>query len=142
MAEKIAAKRTSYNGHRHVTLILSDYYGRGIVRSNQESTNLRAYSRTDEVIAAEAIKTNKNVMMPAAGALKLVERMNGCTGADCLNEAQKTRMEFDDRDKRNIRIVYPRILHNCMRFAQWKTVDFQNSLIYPCMISSVIGVSN
>ena len=88
-----------------MTRILSDYYGRGIVRSNQESTNLRAYSRTDEVTAAEAIKTNKNVIMPAAGALKLVERMNGCTGAGCLNEAQKTRMEFDDRDKRNIRIV-------------------------------------
>ena len=38
MAEQIADKRTSYIGHRHVTRILSDYYGRGIVRSNQEST--------------------------------------------------------------------------------------------------------
>ena len=105
LADKIHDKRISYIGHRHVTRILSDYYGRGIVRSNQESTNLRAYSRTDEVTAAETIKTNKNVIMPAAGALKLVERMNGCTAADSQNETQKTRMEFDDRDKRNIRIV-------------------------------------
>ena len=43
--------------------------------------------------------------MPAAGALKLVERMNRCTEADRQNETQKTRMEYDARDKRNIRIV-------------------------------------
>ena len=105
MAEKISDKRTSYIGHRHVTRILSDYYGRGIVRSNQESTNLRAYSRTEDVTAAEAIKTNKNVNLPAAGALKLVERMNGCAGTDYKNNSNKIRMEYDDRDKKNVRVV-------------------------------------
>lgn len=54
---------------------------------------------------AEAIKTNKNVLMLAAGALKLVERMNRCIGTDRQNETQKTRMEYDDRDKHNIRVV-------------------------------------
>ena len=34
LADKIHDKRISYIGHRHVTRILSDYYGRGIVRSN------------------------------------------------------------------------------------------------------------
>ena len=43
--------------------------------------------------------------MPAAGALKLVEQMNGCTEADRQNETQKIRMEYDERDKRNIKIV-------------------------------------
>ena len=57
MAEKIADMRLSYIGHRHVTRILSDYYGRGVVRSNQESTNLRAYSRSNDVTDAECIKT-------------------------------------------------------------------------------------
>ena len=98
---KISDKRTSCIGHRHVTRILSDYYGRGIVRSNQEGTNLRAYSRAEDVTAAEAIKTNKNVNLPAAGALKLVERMNGCS-ADCSTDANKIRMEYDDRDRKNI----------------------------------------
>ena len=31
LAEKTSDKRTSYIGHRHVTRILSDYYGSGIV---------------------------------------------------------------------------------------------------------------
>ena len=43
--------------------------------------------------------------LPAAGALKLVERMNGCAATDCRNEPDKIRMEYDDRDKSNIRIV-------------------------------------
>ena len=105
LAEKISDRRISYIGHRHVTRILSDYYGRGIVRSNQESTNLRAYSRTEDVTAAEAIKTNKKVNLPAAGALNLVERMNGCAATDCKHETNKIRMEYDDRDKSNIRMV-------------------------------------
>ena len=33
LADSIQDKRISYIGHRHVTRILSDYYGRGIVRS-------------------------------------------------------------------------------------------------------------
>ena len=76
MADKIADMRLSYIGHRHVTRILSDYYGRGIVRSNQESTNLRAYSRKNDVTAAECIKTNKNALLPAAEALHIVEKYN------------------------------------------------------------------
>ena len=76
MAEKIADIRLSYIGHRHVTRILSNYYGRGIVRSNQESTNLRAYSRDKDVTAAECITTNKNVILPAAEALYIVEKHN------------------------------------------------------------------
>ena len=44
------------------------------MRSSQESTNLRAYSQPQDVTAAEAIKTNKNVVLPAAAALQLVER--------------------------------------------------------------------
>ena len=104
LAEKINDKRTSYIGHRHVTRILSDYYGRGIVRSNQESTNLRAYSQAGDVTAAETIKTNKNTNLPAAGALKLVEQMTGCLADDKI-DANKVHMEFDYRDKRNTKLV-------------------------------------
>ena len=76
MAEKITNMRLSYIGHRHVTRILSDYYGKGIVRSNQESTNLRAWSRSDDVTAAECIKSNKNVVVPAAEALFIIETVS------------------------------------------------------------------
>ena len=56
------------------------------------------------MIAAEAIKTKKNVNRLAAGALKLVERMNGCS-EDFKSDANKIRMGYDDRDRKNIRIV-------------------------------------
>ena len=104
LADKIGDKRISYIGHRHVTRTLSDYYGRGIVRSNQERTNLRAYCRPQNVTSAEAINTNKNVILPAAAAFKLVERKNGCV-AEGENDPSRIRMEYDDRDVENIRIV-------------------------------------
>ena len=104
MAEKIADKRTSYIGHRHVTRILSDYYGRGIVRSNQESTNLRTYIRRGDVTSAESIKTNKNIVLPAAGALRLVEKMNSAV-KETTCDKNKIRMEFDNRDNYNTTII-------------------------------------
>ena len=102
--KKISDKRTSYIGHRHVTRILSDYYGRGIVRSNQESTNLRTYIRRGDVTSAESIKTNKNIVLPAAGALRLVEKMNSLPN-EKMNDSNKVRMEFDDRDRFNTTII-------------------------------------
>eukprot|EP00973_Karenia_brevis_P072459 10065509-Karenia_brevis.AAC.1 len=60
LAGALSDKRLSYIGHRHVTRICSDYYGKGIVRSNQESTNLRAYADDRDVTAAESLKTSKN----------------------------------------------------------------------------------
>ena len=104
LAEKFSDKRTSYIGHRHVTRILSDHYGRGIVRSNQESTNLRTYIRRGDVTSAGSIKTNKNIVLPAAGALRLVEQMNRWP-TDKINDRNRVRMEFDGRDKFNTTII-------------------------------------
>ena len=113
MAEKIVDRRTSYIGHRHVTRILSDYYGRGIVRSNQESTNLRTYLRWGDVTSAESIKTNKNVVLPAAGALRLVEQMNTVV-KETATDSSKVRMEFDNRDKLKTTIIAKKMLRICM----------------------------
>ena len=77
LAEKIWDRRLSYIGHRHVTRICSDYYGKGIVRSNQESTNLRAYASADDVTAAESIATTKTCVMPGASAVTIVEKLVG-----------------------------------------------------------------
>ena len=49
LAEELRDSRVSYIGHGHVTRILSDYYGRGVVRSNQESVDLRVYTRDNDV---------------------------------------------------------------------------------------------
>ena len=44
LAANHSMKRPDYIGHRHITRLQSDAYGRGITRSQQESTNLRAVS--------------------------------------------------------------------------------------------------
>ena len=68
--------RLSYIGHRHVTRILPDYYGKGNVRSDQESTSLRAYSRNNYATAPECIQTNRNAHVAAAKALFITEKYN------------------------------------------------------------------
>eukprot|EP00973_Karenia_brevis_P088586 12282579-Karenia_brevis.AAC.1 len=74
LAEKISDKRISYIGHRHVTRICSDYYNKGCVRSNQESTNLRAYADHRDVTAAESIKTSQTALFPGAQAMQMIEK--------------------------------------------------------------------
>ena len=76
LADSISDKRISYIGHRHTTRILSDYYGRGVARSSQESTNLRAYANDNDVTNAETIKTTKNVNFPGAEALRLIRKFS------------------------------------------------------------------
>jgi len=46
----------NYIGARHAKRICSDAYGKGIVRTAQESVNLRAYTKSLIVTAAETIK--------------------------------------------------------------------------------------
>jgi hypothetical protein len=55
LAEKMRGRTPSYIGHRHATRLLSDFYGKGVVRSAQEAANLRAYADARGVTAAESI---------------------------------------------------------------------------------------
>ena len=64
MHDETCHRRPAYIGKRHATRLCSDAYGRGIVRSNQESTNLRVYSRDHDVTAAESFHTAQTVAMP------------------------------------------------------------------------------
>ena len=57
-------KPVSLIGKRHVTRLCSDAYGKGIVRSLQESTNLRVYSKDTDVLAAETFRTAYTVAFP------------------------------------------------------------------------------
>ena len=112
---------------------MSDYYGRGIVRSNQESTNLRTYIRRGDVTSAESIKTNKNIMLPAAGALRLVEKMNSLP-TDKTDDSNKVRMEFDDRDKFNITIITKNAayLYACRPLTDRRAVELPYLSLYEC----------
>ena len=53
----ISNQPVSYIGHRHLVRLCSDAYGKGIVRSNQESANLRAYGSSRDVLTAETFRT-------------------------------------------------------------------------------------
>ena len=59
---EVSEKSVPYIGHRHVTRLCSDAYGKGVVRSNQESVNLRAYGTTRDVLAAETFRTTATLV--------------------------------------------------------------------------------
>ena len=52
-------RRESVNraGKRHAMRLMSDAYGKGIVRAQVENTNLRAYGTTSDVTSAKCFKT-------------------------------------------------------------------------------------
>ena len=62
--EDNAHRGPAYVGKRHVTRLCSDAYGRGIVRSNQESINLRVHSKDHDVTAEESFHTAQTTVMP------------------------------------------------------------------------------
>ncbi len=60
---------------RHTMRILSDSYGKGVVRSQAESCNLRLYSDELDVVAAEAIRTTVFSFMPGQNLVDMFERV-------------------------------------------------------------------
>ena len=57
MHEQVKFKTPDYIGKRHMMRLCSDAYGKGIVRSNQESINLRINGTRDDVTSAESFHT-------------------------------------------------------------------------------------
>ena len=106
LAERERGRPVSYIGFRHAIRLLSDLYGKGVVRSAQESANLRAYADPRDVTSAESIKTAKTAMMPGAEAVRLVEtyHVEEDGGAD-EKGADGITLEADRRNRRRPRIV-------------------------------------
>ena len=50
VAESVRGQRANYIGKRHMTRIMSDAYGKGIVRGAVEYTTLRVYIEEFDVI--------------------------------------------------------------------------------------------
>ena len=57
LSGKLANEPLSRVGKRHHGRILSDAYGKGIVRGQAENTNLRAYQKDNDVTFAETFRT-------------------------------------------------------------------------------------
>ena len=68
LQHNIANKCPNYIGKRHTTRLMSDAYGKGICRSNQESTNLRVSGTENDVTSAESFHTASFVQFPGQDA--------------------------------------------------------------------------
>ena len=96
MAANISREPVNTQGKRHAIRLLNDLYGKGIVRGQVENTNLRAYSRKDDITAAEAIMTCKTSSFYGRNYVDAVE---------CLNDKRvapnpSKYVEVDARSKR------------------------------------------
>ena len=49
LSQKVRGQSTSYIGKRHAVRLMSDAYGKGIVRGQAENTNLRAYGKESDI---------------------------------------------------------------------------------------------
>ena len=63
-------------GKRHATRLMSDAYGRGIVRGQVGNANLRAHQTYSPVTAAEAITTCLTARFAGVEYVNLVQRLN------------------------------------------------------------------
>ena len=70
LRETLHGQKVSYIGKRHVGRILSDAFGKDIVRSQQERTNLNVYASDWDVTSAETIKTAQTVHFPGTDLLE------------------------------------------------------------------------
>ena len=61
LAATISAEPLNRVGKRHAMRIMSDAYGKGIVRAQVENNNLRAYAKEHDITSAESIKTCQTV---------------------------------------------------------------------------------
>eukprot|EP00959_Pyramimonas_sp_CCMP1952_P255123 5328727-Pyramimonas_sp.AAC.1 len=71
-------------------------YGRGVVRSAQESANLRAHRDPRDATGAESMKTAKTAMIPGAEAVRMAERL--CADGDGVTVAASGILEADKRE--------------------------------------------
>ena len=76
LGSQVAGKTLKYIGKRHMTRLMSDAYGKGIVRGQAENTNLRANAKESDVTHAETFRTSRTENFYGREYLDLVERLN------------------------------------------------------------------
>ena len=102
LAEKIGKEPLNRVGKRHAMRIMSDAYGKGIVRAQVENTNLRAYAKDNDITSAESIKTCMTVSFVGRNYVEVVENLN-----DKKLAANSTVFaEVDTRSKRHRKITF------------------------------------
>ena len=87
--DKLHLENVNYIGRRHASRLMSDAYGKGIVRGQVECANLRAYSQEQDVAFAESFRTAGVELFYGRDYLEAVEQMSDgrvhCPARSSLN---------------------------------------------------------
>ena len=102
LSEQLRGDSVNYIGRRHHIRIMSDTYGKGIVRGQAENTNLRAYAKANDVTFAKSFRTCQTESFLGREYVDLVQRMS-----DKLKiERQTVFGEVDSRNLRKRRVTF------------------------------------
>ena len=96
LSEKLRGESLTYIGKRHVTRLMCDAYGKGIVRGQAENTNLRANGKSNDVTAAECFRTCATSSFFGREYFDIVERLTH-------GNTEATSVVFGEIDARNPR---------------------------------------
>ena len=118
--ENLRGESIPYQGRRTAQRIMSDSYGKGIVRGAVECVSLLTYGNVGDVTAAETIKTSRSRTFYGGAFLGRVERAVGLENA-CISRIYGEVDARNPLDKKiaikNVDIMYgcrgndPRIFH-------------------------------
>ena len=94
LTERLRGGSVNYIGKRHAMRLMSDAYGKGIVRGQAENTNLRAYTKEDAAVTfAESFRTCQTEAFFGREYVDMVERLND-------HVKQESRTTFAEVDMR------------------------------------------
>ena len=93
---KLAGESVQRVGKRHVSRLMSDAYGKGIVRGQAESTNLRANISATDTTKAESFKTCPLAYFDGSDLVTMIEIMNGSSDEQ---KVRKRPLYIDKRDR-------------------------------------------
>ena len=102
LGRQLQGETTNRFGKRVANRIMSDAYGKGIVRGQVECANLRAFARTDDVTAAESLKSCETTAFYGREYVDLVERL--ADGTTACRKAQFAEVDMRDVRRRKVTI--------------------------------------
>ena len=102
LTERLRGESTNYVGKRHAMRLMSDAYGKGIVRGQVENTNLRAYAKENDVTFAESFRTCQTESFYGREYVDMVQRINDKK----IIERRAIFGEVDMRNKRKKRVTF------------------------------------
>ena len=96
LSSRVGGERINYVGKRHASRLMSDAYGKGIVRGQVENTNLRVNGKDNAVTHAETFRTSQTESFFGREYMNMVELLND-------RQSPQGKTTFSEVDFRNPR---------------------------------------